>query len=299
MTQTIEPFIQKKIIVLRDDTTIDSVAKTMLEQQIGCVVLMNDIHRISGIVTDRDLLKALVEHIKGSAKIRTIMSTRVVMATPSMSVMEVSNLMKQYGVRRIPVVATTQRHGEKCIGLISLDDLVAAQELPIEEISQIVRCQIKHRAAALPQNRLGPKTVALDDLYKGIAEKHKLSAKLIEASSLAIFKSATRRLHCTGAMHFIHGLPLRLQTPLLPEACGPDMQITGKSLVEMISKITQLNDQVSKKLIGDIWKAVGDVSQEDSMLHALKQLPKDLQKLFAFKSPQAEVTDELESTRMA
>ena len=105
-------------------TTVDEVAKQLSVRRIGSVLVLSDQSTVVGIVSERDLVRALATH--GAAamelEIRQIMTRDVVTCHPDDSIDEVMQTMTSGRFRHLPVV----HHGE-LLGLVSIGDVVKAR----------------------------------------------------------------------------------------------------------------------------------------------------------------------------
>lgn len=54
--------MRSEVLCAQKDTTIRMIANVMLEKQMGCVPIVNESHQLIGLVTQSDILKALVKH---------------------------------------------------------------------------------------------------------------------------------------------------------------------------------------------------------------------------------------------
>ena len=113
-------------------TVVSEVGRLMRDQHVGCVVVVEEADPgrvVVGIVTDRDIVTAAVAKELDTSLIAVgqIMTTDVVMAREQDSVLDLLELMRRKGIRRIPV---TGPQGV-LIGLVTLDDLleVLAEEM--------------------------------------------------------------------------------------------------------------------------------------------------------------------------
>lgn len=101
--------------------TVQAAAKTLAEKRIGAVLVVGGDGRIAGIVSERDVVRALAQH-GGQAldlKLSDIMTKQVHTCGPSDSEAELMGLMTGRRVRHLPVL----EHG-KLIGMISIGDVV-------------------------------------------------------------------------------------------------------------------------------------------------------------------------------
>ena len=103
------------------------IAKTLREHRIGCIVLNDSKGGIAGIVSERDLVRAIAEHghkVLGSA-VSKCMTKNVVTCQTSDTINTIMAAMTDGRFRHMPVV----EDGE-LIGVISIGDVV---RLRIEE----------------------------------------------------------------------------------------------------------------------------------------------------------------------
>jgi PAS domain S-box-containing protein len=102
------------------DESVVSAAKLMSENNISCVVVVNN-ETIAGILTETDLLRKVSGQNKDFDKIRIaeIMSSPVMGIAPELSVLEVSRIMKERNIRRLPVI-----ENNRLVGIITQTDLV-------------------------------------------------------------------------------------------------------------------------------------------------------------------------------
>ena len=118
---SLDRFCRKPVISAGPTDPIAQVATLMRENHVGTVVIVDGSRRPIGIVTDRDIACRLAA--AGLDPVAT--PARAVMTGPAATVLQtgtieqVSLLMRQRGVRRLPVVDREDR----LVGLVALDDL--------------------------------------------------------------------------------------------------------------------------------------------------------------------------------
>jgi CBS domain-containing protein len=116
---SIERFTRKEVVTAEADETVSQVAEKMRREHVGAVVL-TDVGRPIGIVTDRDLaLRVLADGRPPETPVREVMSQDLVLAHCDDTVDQIVVRMRQAGVRRLPIV---NRDGS-LVGMVSLDDL--------------------------------------------------------------------------------------------------------------------------------------------------------------------------------
>ena len=104
-------------------TSVGQIAQQLSVRRIGSVLVLDD-EQVVGIVSERDLVRALASHGAAALELeaRNIMTRDVVTCDPDESIDRVTELMTRGRFRHLPVV----RHGE-LLGLVSIGDVVKAR----------------------------------------------------------------------------------------------------------------------------------------------------------------------------
>ncbi len=105
------------------DATLEDVVQTLVARNCGSLVVC-DQGTLSGIITERDILKACAAH-PGQLKqlrVRDLMTRDPATATPQDSVEDTMGLMTNRRIRHLPII-----EDGKLVGLISIGDVVKAQ----------------------------------------------------------------------------------------------------------------------------------------------------------------------------
>ena len=111
-----------------DDTLAEASAK-MWQQQTGSLLIM-DGDKLHGIVTERDIMRAVAEgKDPTTVPLRDAMTRDVVTITPETALTEAAQLMFEKWFRHLPVVTEA---GE-VVGIISLRDLLGLVKEGMEE----------------------------------------------------------------------------------------------------------------------------------------------------------------------
>jgi CBS domain-containing protein len=102
------------------DATVFEAIQLMAEKNIGAV-LVTERDKLLGILSERDYTRKVALKGKSSkeTKVREILSSHVVSATPMHTVEDCMRLMTENRVRHLPVLA-----GDKIAGVVSIGDLV-------------------------------------------------------------------------------------------------------------------------------------------------------------------------------
>ncbi|MEO8290127.1 MAG: CBS domain-containing protein [Gaiellaceae bacterium] len=110
-----------EVVAVAPEDTLGEAAERMSEQSVGSAVVL-DGGRLIGILTERDLLKAVAGRVHTSeARVREWMTTDPVTASDTMTADEAIRTMIDNGFRHLPVVA-----GGRTIGVVSLRELMRA-----------------------------------------------------------------------------------------------------------------------------------------------------------------------------
>jgi CBS domain-containing protein/uncharacterized protein (DUF2267 family) len=280
---SIEPFIHRKVVVLDENHTVSVAARAMSDQQIGCVVVSDQNRHMVGIVTDRDLCcSVLAFHLDFETPLSEVMSPRARWANESSTISDVIEIMKEIGVRRVPVIAETKSHGEKCIGMVTLDDLILARVISPQDLQTIIRTQIHQRVhRAVRHERSDQRREhTLGHFYNVLARNMMMEPRRTEGVSLYLLRELIRRLPYTTAANFTAQLPSLLHEDLLNQPAGPDRSITGETLVNGVFSEFGFGPSQAGFLINGFWMGLKDFLKGSGETRlVLDQLPPDIREL--------------------
>lgn len=121
---------------------LSQVARLMHDRHIGAVIVVKqplDRPVAAGIITDRDVLRAQVEH---HADLAMLSAERVMTRDPlvleeRLPLQEGISQMRARGVRRAPVVDATGA----LVGIVSSDDIVAAIADELADLARLIAGQ--------------------------------------------------------------------------------------------------------------------------------------------------------------
>jgi CBS domain-containing protein len=113
--------LAREIVAVAPEDTLGEAAERMAEQDVGSAVVL-DAGRLIGILTERDLLRAVAGRVHTSeARVREWMTEDPVTAAASTSADEAVRTMLDNGFRHLPVV-----EGGRTVGVVSLRELMRA-----------------------------------------------------------------------------------------------------------------------------------------------------------------------------
>jgi CBS domain-containing protein len=99
--------------------TVSEVAEAMLKGRFGSALVVEGA-TLMGIVTERDILRAVAAHVDTTvAKVADWMTADPVTAAPDMDASEAAEIMMSQGFRHLPVV-----EGSAVTGIVSLRDIL-------------------------------------------------------------------------------------------------------------------------------------------------------------------------------
>ncbi len=132
-----------EVVSVAPTATVSEIAAIISSRRIGAVVVLQPPRQLAGIVSERDVVKALAS--EGSAALQLtaadLMTRAVVTASPGTTVHEAMELMDEGYFRHLPVVA----EGE-LVGIVSVRDVVRAriqeQAMEVDSLKEFV-----HRGA--------------------------------------------------------------------------------------------------------------------------------------------------------
>lgn len=123
------------IITASPEDRIDAVARKLAHHKIGAVLVMRDDGRPAGILSERDIVRAVAAD--GAAALERpagdLMTRDLVTGSPSDTVSQIMGVMTQRRIRHLPIL----QDGE-LVGLVSIGDIVKARlddaELEVESL---------------------------------------------------------------------------------------------------------------------------------------------------------------------
>ena len=122
--------MRAELIEVAPEDTLGEVAERMTAVNVGAVVV-KDYGRLIGILTERDMLKAMAERVHTSeARVRQWMTADPIVAPAEMDVDEAARIMLDNGFRHLPVVD----EAGQVIGVVSLRRVVAASQAAAEAV---------------------------------------------------------------------------------------------------------------------------------------------------------------------
>jgi CBS domain-containing protein len=123
------------------DESLRQAAERMEQERVGSLVVVDDQQRPIGMLTDRDVvLAAIARRLDASTTpVHEIMHEPVVTVTEGSPVSVAIRFMRQYRLRRIPVV---DHENGRLRGILSLDDVVQLLAEELGSAAELIRMQV-------------------------------------------------------------------------------------------------------------------------------------------------------------
>ena len=121
------------VITIGPNDTLSSAIQKLVENNIGALPVCDNQGVLVGIISERDLLKECFRHSSslGNTRVQDVMTKSVAVGTPEDDLDYATSVMKQKGIRHLPIVV-----GQKIAGIISIRDIVSFQ---LEETKAQIR----------------------------------------------------------------------------------------------------------------------------------------------------------------
>ncbi len=126
----------REVVTVDPGRTLAEAAKILSERRIGALLVSDGRQPVSGIVSERDIVRALAERGAQALDepVSRFMTAKVVTCTGQTSVNDLMELMTQQKFRHVPVV-----EGGSLAGIISIGDVVKVRVEEIEAEAQAIR----------------------------------------------------------------------------------------------------------------------------------------------------------------
>ena len=115
---TVESLMSTDLLVVAPEDTLGEVAEQMRAKEVGSAIVA-DYGRLVGILTSRDLVRALAGRVHSSeARVREWMTAEPFVVPPDASLATAFRLMHDHAIHHLPVV-----EDERAVGLVRMRDV--------------------------------------------------------------------------------------------------------------------------------------------------------------------------------
>ena len=110
-----------EVATIGAEKTIYGAVETLVEKNIGSLLVLDEKGAIAGIITERDILKECERRFEllKETKVKDVMTKNLIIASPDDDLDYVENIMTQNRIRHLPIISN-----QKVEGIISIGDLV-------------------------------------------------------------------------------------------------------------------------------------------------------------------------------
>jgi CBS domain-containing protein len=136
---TVEKILRIKgrdVVTITPDCTLAEAARLLSERKIGAVVVSDNFRPVSGILSERDIVRALAR--RGAAAldepVSRSMTEKVVTCTVHSAINDLMEMMTDGKFRHIPVV-----EGSGLAGIVSIGDIVKHRLAEVEAETRAMR----------------------------------------------------------------------------------------------------------------------------------------------------------------
>jgi len=129
----------RDVVTIASEKTLREAVELLTERRIGAVVVMDGAGRIGGILSERDIVRALAREGAAALDMATsaFMTAKVKTCRESHTVNEVMQIMTQSRFRHLPVEESGQ-----LVGIVSIGDVVKRRIEEVEREAEEIRTYI-------------------------------------------------------------------------------------------------------------------------------------------------------------
>lgn len=111
--------MSRTLLAVDPGLTLVEVAQRMVERNVGAVLILEG-GRLSGIMTERDLMRAVARGVRDEALVAECMTRDPETVEPGDTIQHAGVLMIHGGYRHLPVL-----DGDEIVGMLSIRDLMS------------------------------------------------------------------------------------------------------------------------------------------------------------------------------
>jgi CBS domain-containing protein len=119
----------RDVATIAPTATVSDAVRLLTERKIGALIITGAGGRITGIVSERDIVRALANHGAGALQLplNDVMTRKVVTCGPNDSIANLMELMTAGKFRHLPVM-----DADKLAGIVSIGDVVKSRLAELE-----------------------------------------------------------------------------------------------------------------------------------------------------------------------
>jgi len=129
--------IERQLITLQETETISSAVEKLTEYNIGAIPIINEAKELTGILSERDIVKALAKRPFSKlyeSSIKELMTSPVISCDKSILSDSLMELMTKNKIRHVPIIEK-----KNPIGIVSIGDVVKRLLEKFQHENQLLR----------------------------------------------------------------------------------------------------------------------------------------------------------------
>ena len=118
----ISQLLKRDVISIHPNKTVFNAIKLLTENNIGALPVINDNKELCGIISERDIIRAMSQNIGTNFKkslINSIMTSNVITISNNAISEDIMDIMTKNKIRHIPIV-----ENKLLMGIVSIGDVV-------------------------------------------------------------------------------------------------------------------------------------------------------------------------------
>ena len=133
---SVEALIKRAAVSAKQNISIAHAAQIMADENVSCLIIIDDEGAVCGLITDKDIRKRVVAKcVETSLPVSRVMTRNLITIDASTMAFEASLLMMQHNIHHLPVVSDNRP-----VGLISATDLLKlSNQSPVYTISEVTK----------------------------------------------------------------------------------------------------------------------------------------------------------------
>ena len=130
---------KRDVVTVSSGTTISEAMDLLIAHQISCLPVIGRSGRLEGIVSDRDIFRAIHKNQRSFKilNVSNLMTTEVMIGVPDDDIGYIGSVMTQNRIRHVPIVEE-----DNLVGLVSLGDVVKAHIDEVEVENRYLKTYI-------------------------------------------------------------------------------------------------------------------------------------------------------------
>lgn len=281
-----------KPIILQKGHSLYQAAMAMNRNQVGSVIVSDGHGALQGLFTDRDLALTLaLNNMPSSVPLSEATHHSLIYAAETATLQDVISLMKKHSIRRVPIVKECANGKQKCLGIITLDDLIKERLIDPKDETQILKSQLRTSKEKIGKGNVksifhsqGHKDQSFFKFIKTVESYTNLNRARARDLTVEILTLILKRVPTKPGTNLLSQLPNKLQMQLLSQVSAADRSITGKLMLSQIQKKFSIKPAEAAALLQSFWRSLAQTVSLGEIRKIERELPKDITLLLSPKT---------------